>query len=68
MVYLDTLIRGNTDTKTELCYYLIDTKKRDYFFLQDMINLVLSILQANSNSHNHIEHDYKVEIFFAIKY
>lgn len=61
MGYINTLIHGQPTEKLKLCFDLIDSHKRGFITMQDLLEMVISVLQANHPDASPEEHEYRSE-------
>jgi hypothetical protein len=47
MQYMEKLVAGSQKVKTELCFNMIDNKKKGYFTSEDLAELIRSIITTN---------------------
>ena len=59
--YLNYLLNGTPEQKSQLCFNLIDVKKRGYFNIEDLNNLIYSVLQANCSYESNSEVNYRAD-------
>ena len=66
MVYLDVLQNGTQEEKIDLCFRMIDTKKKGELTLEDFKSLLFSAMLMNEHSKNRVDADKKAQMMAVV--